>query len=111
MPADTLDVMDNRPVGVYDSGIGGLTVLRELQRLLPHEDFIYLADNAHFPYGERQLADVRRLAREASDILLAEGCKLIVIACNTASGAAVKHLRERYAIPFVAMVPGVKPAV
>jgi glutamate racemase len=107
-----LEVMaDARPVGVYDSGIGGLTVLRELRRLLPNESFVYLADNAHFPYGQRPLSDVRRLAREATDILLAERCKLIVIACNTASGAAVKSLRAAYDVPFVAMVPGVKPAV
>jgi glutamate racemase len=101
---------DNRPVGVFDSGVGGLSVLRELIRELPHEDFLYLADSAHCPYGRRPPEEVRRLSREISALLIDRGAKAIVVACNTASAAALASLRAAFDVPFVGMVPAVKPA-
>jgi glutamate racemase len=101
---------DPRPVGVFDSGIGGLSVLRSLAAVLPNEEFIYLADQARVPYGPRAIEEVRRFSEQVTEELLSRGVKLIVVACNTASAAALKHLRERYPVPFVGMEPAVKPA-
>lgn len=101
---------DPRPIGIFDSGVGGLTVLAEIHRLLPSEDLVYFADSAHFPYGDRAEAEVRELAAAATERLLERGAKLVVIACNTATSAAAEHLRARYTVPFVAMEPAVKPA-
>lgn len=101
---------DPRPIGIFDSGVGGLTVLAEIHRLLPSEDLVYFADSAHFPYGDRPEAEVRELAEAATERLLERGAKLVVIACNTATSAAAERLRARYAVPFVAMEPAVKPA-
>lgn len=99
------------PIGVYDSGVGGLTVLRAVQALLPGEDLIYLADQAKVPYGSRPLAEVRQLAEGAARFLMEQGAKLIVIACNTASAAGLRHLRELFPeYPLVGMEPAVKPA-
>jgi glutamate racemase len=103
-------VTDGRPVGLFDSGIGGVPVLAEVRRLLPAEDLIYYADTAHFPYGSRPAQEIRRLAAAATGALLAHDAKLIVVACNTASTMALGHLRELYGLPFVGMVPAVKPA-
>lgn len=98
-------------IGVFDSGIGGLSVLRTLREALPDESFIYLGDGAHCPYGERSVEDIMCFTEEAVERLLAEGCKLIVLACNTATAVAIKALRERYpATPFVGLEPAVKPA-
>jgi glutamate racemase len=100
-----------QPVGVFDSGIGGLCVWREIVRQLPRESTVYLADQAHLPYGPRPAAEVRALAEAATAELLERGCKAIVVACNTASAAALKSLRERHPdVPFVGMEPAVKPA-
>jgi glutamate racemase len=101
---------DPRPVGVFDSGIGGLTVLRALTERLPNEDFIYIADQARVPYGPRPIVEVRRFSEQVTEALLARGGKLVVVACNTASAAALKRLRETYPVPFVGMEPAVKPA-
>lgn len=98
------------PVGVFDSGVGGLSVLRELRRLLPDEDFLYYADSAHCPYGGKPLVEIQARAAAITEELLAAGCKLIVVACNTATIAAVEHLRANYPVPFVGMEPAVKPA-
>jgi glutamate racemase len=99
------------PIGVFDSGVGGLSVLRALRAQLPHEDFIFLADQGHIPYGPRPLAEVRRFSESIVRFLLVEGCKMIVVACNTASAAALAHLRETFpGLPFVGMEPAVKPA-
>ena len=98
-------------IGVFDSGLGGLSVLRTLREALPYESFIYLGDGARCPYGLRSREEVLRFTEEAVERLLAEGCKLIVLACNTATAVAVKTLREKYpAIPFVGLEPAVKPA-
>lgn len=98
-------------VGVFDSGVGGLSVLRELQALMPAQPFYYIADQAHVPYGERTLADVRSLSIGIARFLLEKDAGLIVVACNTASAAALKALRAEFPnTPFVGMEPAVKPA-
>ena len=99
------------PIGVFDSGVGGLSILQELQRALPYEDFIYLADQAHVPYGSRSLDEVLHYSREITRFLLSQNAKLIVVACNTASAAALHPLRSEFPdSPFVGMEPAVKPA-
>ena len=100
------------PIGVFDSGVGGLSVWREIARQLSHENTLYLADQARVPYGSRQLAEVRELSAGITRFLLGCGAKTIVIACNTASAAALHHLRRTFPdVPFVGMEPAVKPAV
>ena len=85
----------SRPIAVFDSGVGGLTVLHELLVRLPHEDFLYLADGARFPYGTRTRAELERFALQIADMLLSRGAKLLVVACNSATAAALPALRER----------------
>lgn len=100
-----------QPVGVFDSGVGGLSVWREIVRELPEESTLYVADQAHLPYGPRPAAEVLGFAERITAELLDRGCKAIVVACNTASAAALKALRERHpGTPFVGMEPAVKPA-
>jgi glutamate racemase len=96
--------MSDAPVGVFDSGVGGLTVARAILDQLPHEPLLYLGDTAHAPYGPRPLAEVRQHALAAMDHLVAEGVKLLVIACNSASAACLADARERYDIPVVEVV-------
>jgi len=99
------------PIGIFDSGVGGLSVYQAIRELLPAERLIYIADQAHVPYGQRSLADVRQLSERITGALLEKNVKLIVVACNTASAAALYHLREKFPkIPFVGMEPAVKPA-
>ncbi|MGD2144695.1 MAG: glutamate racemase, partial [Anaerolineae bacterium] len=99
-------------VGIFDSGVGGLSVWREVERQLPNEGTLYLADQAHVPYGTRSLAEVRLFSEGITRFLLDQGAKIIVVACNTASAAALHHLRHTFpAVPFVGMEPAVKPAV
>lgn len=103
--------MDNRTIGVFDSGVGGLSVLREIHQLLPAQPVIYFADQAHVPYGSRQIEEVQGFAHEITRFLLDRGAGLIVVACNTASVAALQSLRQAFPhIPFVGMEPAVKPA-
>lgn len=100
-----------RPIGVFDSGIGGLTVLHAIHQLMPDEPLLYLADQAHVPYGQRSLEEVRHFSRIITQDLLDQGSRLIVVACNTASAAALRYLRQVFPdIPFVGMEPAVKPA-
>ncbi len=101
---------DPCPIGMFDSGVGGLAVLAEVRRLLPHENLIYYADSAHFPYGDRTEDFIHKRAAAVTEELLSRGCKLIVIACNTATSAAAERLRTTFSVPFVAMEPAVKPA-
>lgn len=101
---------DARPVGMFDSGVGGLSVLEAFRGLAPSERVVYFADTAWFPYGPRPAAEVRKRAFAITRRLLDDDVKMIVVACNTASGAAVADLRQAFDIPFVAMVPGLKPA-
>jgi glutamate racemase len=99
-------------IGIFDSGVGGATVLRQLHDLLPNEDLLYLADQARCPYGARPAAELRALSAANTRWLLAHGAELIVVACNTASAAALHWLRHAFpGTPFVGMVPAVKPAV
>ena len=99
------------PIGIFDSGIGGLTVLRAVHQLMPDEPLLYLADQAHVPYGPRRLEEVRHFSETITRYLLHQGANLIVVACNTASAAALKYLRTIFPeIPFVGMEPAVKPA-
>ncbi|MCZ2110554.1 MAG: glutamate racemase, partial [Dehalococcoidia bacterium] len=102
--------MDPRPIGMFDSGAGGLSVLRAFQRIAPNERVIYFADTDYFPYGPRPAAEVRKRAFAIANRLLRSDVKLIVVACNTASAAAIADLRDAFPVPFVGMVPGVKPA-
>jgi glutamate racemase len=100
-----------QPIGVFDSGVGGLSVLREIQGRFPSENLIYFADQAHVPYGSRPRSEVLRYSAEIVSYLIKMDAKLIVAACNTASAAALSDLRERFnSIPFVGMEPAVKPA-
>ena len=96
--------MDSRPVGVFDSGMGGLTVLHELLVTLPHEDFLYLGDAARLPYGPRRLPEIRRFALEIGGWLEAQGVKLIVVACNAATSAALPDLQSQLAVPVVGVI-------
>lgn len=103
--------MSLAPIGLFDSGVGGLSVYRELRRQLPHENLIVLADQAHVPYGARPLEEVRSFAFGITRFLVGRGAKAIVVACNTASAAALKDLRTAFPeIPFIGMEPAVKPA-
>lgn len=99
------------PIGIFDSGIGGLSVLREIRALLPDEPLVYVADQAHVPYGSRSLAEIQQFSEAISQFFVNQGAKLVVVACNTASAAALSFLRHRYPqVPFVGMEPAVKPA-
>ena len=103
--------MNNNPIGIYDSGFGGLSVWRELYRALPHESLIYLGDGKNCPYGSKPQEQILQYACESVEKLLERGCKMIVVACNTATAVAIKHLRETYPdVPFVGLEPAVKPA-
>jgi len=103
---------DVRPIGVFDSGVGGLTVLRELHRQLPGERLVYLADLAHFPYGPRYQDEVRGFAHRIIEYLATHDAKLVVIACNTATAAALQSARERFDVPIVGVIaPGAQAAV
>ncbi len=103
--------MNNHPIGLFDSGVGGISVLREVQKLLPGEKLIYYADSGHCPYGGKPREEIISRACAITEFLLGQGAKLIVVACNTATIAAVEHLRATYPVPFVGMEPAVKPAV
>ncbi len=100
------------PIGVFDSGVGGLTVARAIRDQLPNESMIYVGDSAHTPYGPRPIAEVRRFALEILDDLVAQGVKILVIACNTASAAVLRDAYERYDVPVVEVIgPTVRSAV
>ena len=98
------------PIGVFDSGVGGLTVLSALREELPHENYVYFGDTTHCPYGMRSDTEIIELSGRGSQFLIEQGAKLIVLACNTASQAALTTLRASFSVPFVGVVPAVKPA-
>jgi glutamate racemase len=98
------------PIGVFDSGAGGLTILSMLRQELPHENYIYIGDTAHVPYGQRSDAEITELSIAAVRFLIEQGAKLIVVACNTASQAALNTLRATFNVPIIGVVPAVKPA-
>lgn len=104
--------MSTAPIGIFDSGVGGLTVAREIRAQLPGESLVYVADTAHQPYGPKPIADVRRFSLEVMDELVAEGVKMLVIACNSASASVLRDARERYEVPVVEVIhPAVRAAV
>ena len=103
--------MSHAPVGVFDSGIGGLSVAREIRRALPSERILYFADTAYVPYGDRSTEWVRNRSLTVGRYLQERGAKALVVACNTASGAALEALREHLAVPVIGLEPAVKPAV
>ena len=97
-------------IGIFDSGVGGLSVFREIKKILPGERYIYYSDNAHCPYGEKSKEYIIDRAKQITDFLISKGADVIVVACNTATAAAIKTLREDYPIPFIGMEPAIKPA-
>ncbi len=102
--------MDNRPIGIFDSGLGGLSVWRELRRSLPGESLVFFGDGKNCPYGSQPKEKIRAYSEAAVDWLLGQGVKMVVVACNTATAAAITRLRGKYDIPIVGMEPAVKPA-
>ncbi|NNF18694.1 MAG: glutamate racemase [Flavobacteriaceae bacterium] len=102
--------MDNRPIGIFDSGIGGTSIWKEIHALLPSEHTIYLADSKNAPYGERSPEEILALSIKNTEYLLDLDCKLIVVACNTATTNAIDYLRATYELPFIGIEPAIKPA-
>lgn len=100
----------DRPIGIYDSGVGGLSVLKEVKKILPFESITYLADSGNCPYGSKTRDEIFSLARRHIEFLLDQHCKLIVIACNTITAVAIDSFRADYKIPFIGMEPALKPA-
>ncbi|MDY3003333.1 MAG: glutamate racemase [Christensenella hongkongensis] len=99
------------PLGVFDSGAGGISVLTEIRKLLPNEHYIYYGDSANAPYGTKTEEEIKELSLACGDFLMEQGIKMIVIACNTATSITVQTMRERYQIPVISIEPAVKPAV
>lgn len=97
-------------IGIFDSGIGGLSVFREIRKVLPEQSYVYYSDNAHCPYGEKTREYIIDRARAITRFLLDKGCEIIVVACNTATAAAIATLREEFQIKFIGMEPAIKPA-
>ena len=101
---------NNNPIGIFDSGIGGTSIWAEIHRLLPDEKTIYLADSKNAPYGQKSKAEIIALSEKNTQFLLNLGCKLIVVACNTATTNAIQELRAKYNVPFIGIEPAIKPA-
>lgn len=101
---------NNHPIGLFDSGIGGTSIWSAIHELLPNEDTIYLADSKNAPYGQKPKDEIIALSCKNTDLLLEMGCKIIVVACNTATTNAIKELRARYDVPFIGIEPAIKPA-
>ncbi|MFL9845990.1 glutamate racemase [Flavobacterium rhizosphaerae] len=99
-----------KPIGLFDSGIGGTSIWKEIHAALPYEDTIYLADSNNAPYGLKPKQDIINLSIKNTEYLLSKGCKIIVVACNTATTNAIKKLREQYNVPFIGIEPAIKPA-
>mgnify|MGYP003650847919 CR=1 FL=1 len=102
--------MNNNPIGVFDSGVGGTSIWKEIITLLPNENTIYLADVKNAPYGEKSAEEIQKLSIKNTELLISLGCKIIVVACNTATTNAINLLRETYDIPFIGIEPAIKPA-
>ena len=99
------------PIGIFDSGIGGISILEKLKQLLPNENFIYLADNRNCPYGGKSKKEIFSLSNKNCEKLIELNCKIIIIACNTSTTNSIKKLREKIAIPIIGIEPGLKPAI
>lgn len=106
-----IDSSNTNPIGVFDSGMGGLSVLQEIHQLLPHENLIYIADSKHAPYGDRSPQHVQRRSQKIANFLLKKEIKILVVACNTATAEAVDLLREQITIPVIGLEPAIKPGV
>ncbi|OYY50194.1 MAG: glutamate racemase [Methylophilaceae bacterium 17-44-8] len=104
------NTMTKNPIGVMDSGVGGISVLKHIHALLPHEHLIYVADSAHAPYGNKSQDEIKKRCFAVADFLIAQEIKALVVACNTATAAAINDLRAKYALPIIGMEPAVKPA-
>lgn len=102
--------MNKQPIGFFDSGVGGTSIWKEVHQLLPHENTIYLADSKNAPYGEKSKETILSYSIKNTEFLLNKGCKLIVIACNTATTNTISVLRSRYKVPFIGIEPAIKPA-
>lgn len=101
---------NNSPIGIFDSGIGGTSIWSEIHKMLPYENTIYLSDSKNAPYGEKSKNEILALSIKNTEFLISQGCKIIVVACNTATTNAIKELRELYSIPFIGIEPAIKPA-
>jgi glutamate racemase len=101
---------NNQPIGIFDSGIGGTSIWQEIHQLLPNEKTIYLADSKNAPYGQKSKQEIIDLSIKNTDFLLQMNCKLIVVACNTATTNAIQELRAKYTVPFIGIEPAIKPA-
>ncbi|MDG1064142.1 MAG: glutamate racemase [Flavobacteriaceae bacterium] len=99
-----------RPIGLFDSGIGGTSIWQEIHALLPHEHCLYLADSRYAPYGEKSPEEIIKLSVKNTEYLLEQGCKIIVVACNTATTNAISYLRGNYDVPFIGIEPAIRPA-
>jgi len=102
--------MKTKPIGIFDSGIGGTSIWKEVIKLLPNENTIYLADSINAPYGEKSPEEIISLSIKNTEFLISKGCKLIIVACNTATTNAIDYLRKNYSIPFIGIEPAIKPA-
>ena len=102
--------MNNNPIGLFDSGVGGTSIWKEIHQLLPYENTIYLADSLNAPYGYKSKEEIISLSVKNTELLLKKGCKVIVVACNTATTNAISVLREKFRVPFIGIEPAIKPA-
>ncbi|MGY8949521.1 MAG: glutamate racemase [Flavobacteriales bacterium] len=102
--------MNKSPIGIFDSGIGGVTIFNSIKKLLPKENIIYLSDNLHSPYGNKSIETIKKLSQKNTEWLIEKGCKLIVVACNTATTNSVFELRSNFNLPFVGIEPAIKSA-
>lgn len=102
--------MSNYPIGIFDSGVGGTSIFKEIHALLPNENIIYLADSRNAPYGNKTQEEIKSLSIKNTEYLLSKDCKIIVVACNTATTNTISYLRESYQVPFIGIEPAIKPA-
>jgi glutamate racemase len=102
--------MINGPIGIFDSGVGGITIYEEINKLMPNESIIYLSDNLNSPYGNKSKEEIKNFSIKNTNWLIEKGCKIIVVACNTATTNSIDYLRNTYKIPFVGVEPAIKPA-
>jgi glutamate racemase len=105
-----VNLNNKQPIGLFDSGIGGTSIWKEVHKLLPNENTIYLSDSKNAPYGEKPVEEILKLSIKNTEILLNKGCKLIIVACNTATTNAINYLRKNYDVPFIGIEPAIKPA-
>lgn len=106
-----VDNKNHMPIGFFDSGVGGISILRETVKFMPNENYIYFGDSKNAPYGPRPIEEAKALTFEAIEFLISKGCKAIVVACNTATSIAIDDLRDRYDLPIIGIEPALKPAI